>query len=102
MPIFAHRQRLSPAQSDFGKKLKIYPGQNSRGIVKFGIKKWFFQPHGLKNGRSQKSYCNQKSLLACPFTTQRNFGNWFKNVETWFGVRIFPETLAVNLPVTYC
>ena len=42
MLIFAHRQRLSPAQSDFGKKLKIYPGQNSGGIVKICYKKVVF------------------------------------------------------------
>ncbi len=61
MLIFAHRQKLSPARSDFGKKLKIYPGQNSGGIVKICYDKvFFFQPHSLKNGRSQKSYCNQK------------------------------------------
>ena len=43
MLIFARRQRLSPARSDFGKKLKIYPGQNSGGIVKIWYKKVVFQ-----------------------------------------------------------
>ena len=45
---FAPRQRLSPARSDFDKKLKIYPGQNAGGIVKICYKKVVFPASRLE------------------------------------------------------
>ena len=36
---------------------------------------YFFRSDGSKNGRSQKSCCNQKSVFLCQSTTQKNFWN---------------------------
>ena len=75
MLIFGCGRIPSPGRPDFVKKLKIHPGQNSGGPVEKEVKKGFFGPDGSKNGRSQKCCCNQISVLACPITTRKNFGN---------------------------
>ena len=41
---------------------------------------YFFRSDGSKNGRSQKSCCNQKSVFSRKSTTQRNFWNPFTPV----------------------
>ena len=43
------------------------------------LKKGVFPFNGSKKSRIKKSRCNQKSLFACPFTTQKNFWNSVKN-----------------------
>ena len=51
----------------------------------------------LKNSRSQKSCCNQKSVFSCKSTTQRNFWNPFTPVM--YSCNFFPVLLmATSIP----
>ena len=58
---------------------------------------YFFRSDGSKNGRSQKSCCNQKSVFSCKSTTQRNFWNPFTPVM--YSCNFFPVLLmATSIP----
>ena len=46
----------------------------------------------LKNSRSQKSCCNQKSVFSCKSTTQGNFWNPF--ILVWYFYDFWPELLV--------
>ena len=63
------------ANQILAKNWKSIQGKIQEAPSKNRSKKGFFGPDGSKNGQSQKSCCNQISVLACLITTRRNFGN---------------------------
>ena len=58
---------------------------------------YFFRSDGSKNGRSQKSCCNQKSVFSCQSTTQKNF--WNPITLVMYFHNFFPELImAASIP----
>ena len=58
---------------------------------------YFFRSDGSKNGRSQKSCCNQKSVFSCQSTTQKNF--WNPITLGMYFHNFFPELImAASIP----